>query len=143
MILSSLAVGAVWIVAPVTALLALPFVHIAPWLVDRTRLIRKRVAVTALLATLAPLALALVVLAIAFGMGPIALAWALALQFSGGAVGVVGGVVSTFLAGLFVGAAVLVLRGHAAGPGAFVTRGPLTYAGPGSLGGTQSVLDRR
>jgi hypothetical protein len=143
MILASLAVGAIWIVAPVTALLALPFVHLAPWLVDRTRFIRKRVAVTALLATLIPLALALVVLATAFGMGPFALTWALALQFSGGAVGVVGGVVTTFLAGLFVGASVLVLRGHATGPEQFVTRGPLSYAGPGSLGGTESVLDRR
>jgi hypothetical protein len=143
MLLAAVSVGAVWIVAPVTALLALPFVHAAPWLADRSRFIRKRVALTALLATLVPLLLALVVLAIAFGMGPFALVWALALQFSGGAVGVIGGVVVTLLAGLFVGAAVLVLRGSAAGPDEFVTRGPLSYAGPGSLGGIPSVLDRR
>jgi len=143
MLLASLAVGAIWVVAPVTALLALPFVQIAPWLADRTRLIQKRTAVIALLATLLPVVAALVVLAIAFGMGPLALLWAVVLQFSGGAVGVIGGVITTFLAGLFIGAAVLVLRGHAGGPNDFVTRGPITYAGPGSLGGTESMLDRR
>jgi hypothetical protein len=143
MLLASLAVGAIWVVAPVTALLALPFVQIAPWLADRTRLIRKRTAVIALLATLLPIGAALIVLAIAFGMGPLALLWAVVLQFSGGAVGVIGGVITTFLAGLFIGAAVLVLRGHAGGPNDFVTRGPITYAGPGSLGGTESMLDRR
>ncbi len=143
MLLSSLAVAAVWAVAPVTALLALPFVHIAPWLSDRTRLIRKRTAVAVLASTVAPVLVALVVLGMAFGMGPFALLWALALQFSGGAVGVIGGVLTTFLAGLYLGALVLVLRGHSAGPSDFVTRGPLSYAGPGSLGGTESVLDKR
>ena len=143
MLLASAAVAAVWIVAPVTALLALPFVHIAPWLADRTRFMSKRAAVAILLMTLVPLVVALVVLAIAFGMGPLAMVWALALQFSGGAVGIIGGVVTTFLAGLFVGALVLILRGHVAGPAEFVTRGPLSYAGPGSLGGTESMLDRR
>lgn len=143
LLLASVAVAGVWFVAPVTALLALPFVHIAPWLADRTRFMRKRAAVLILVATLVPLAVALVALTIAFGMGPLALVWALALQFSGGAVGIVGGVVTTFLAGLFVGALVLILRGHVAGPTDFVTRGPLSYAGPGSLGGTESMLDRR
>jgi hypothetical protein len=55
------------------------------------------------------------------------------------------------LAGLFAALGglirVLLTRGRvererASGGGAIKTRGPLTYAGPGSLGGTESALRR-
>ena len=133
----------VWLVNPVTALLILPFVHAAPWLVRADRSRTKRSAFVLLLLTLLPALAVIGSLAMAFGTGPIGITWLLTLQFAGGSVGILGGLLTTLFAALFAGTVAL-LAAAAEGPDIdFVTRGPVTYAGPGSLGGTASSLGRR
>ena len=52
---------------------------------------------------------------------------------------------ASLAAGLFVAAGILLLRSHLPAPKQrleITVRGPLSYAGPGSLGGTPSALRR-
>jgi hypothetical protein len=108
---------------------------------------RGRGAVAALLAGLVLPALAIAHLCLALDLGPHELAWGAAL---GAAAGLGSGTTLLF-AGLLAACAgvvrVLIARrrlGQASeGDGSNIrTRGPLSYAGPGSLGGTSSALRR-
>lgn len=136
-------VALAWLRNPYAAGLLIPAAHL--WLFAAAGW-RGRVAVVALAAGLAVPVLALVHLAGALDLGPHELVWGLALgAMTGSALG------STLLfAGLLAALAgvfrVLVARRRMGdgGRGAeqFRTRGPLSYAGPGSLGGTESALRR-
>ena len=80
------------------------------------------------------------------GMDPADALWFCLLLLAGGHAGPVVWVLWSLLAACFVLAARLAWRGRPAvvparPPGPPV-RGPLTYAGPGSLGGTESALRR-
>ncbi|MEI7889442.1 MAG: hypothetical protein WCI34_03940 [Actinomycetes bacterium] len=135
--------AAIWLVNPVSALLVVAFVHIAPWLVDPKRTTRRRSGLLLLTITVLPILWAMLSLMSSFGAGPLQFAWLVMLQFSGGAVGLLGGLMATLFAGLLSGVAVVLFRADQDTDFDFVTRGPLTYAGPGSLGGTESLLKRR
>jgi len=104
-------------------------------------------AVVAVLVGLAPIVLVAVYYCLALGLSPLELAWGAALAAGTGA-----GMWSTLLlAGVLAALAgtirVLFARGRLArdetpsGSG-IKTRGPVSYAGPGSLGGTESALRR-
>jgi hypothetical protein len=83
------------------------------------------------------------VYAFAFGVGPIAFVWGLLLAVAGGHLGPAAAVLWSLV--LACSAAVLVMfaRPRPGGPPREVTvRGPRSYAGPGSLGGTESALRR-
>jgi hypothetical protein len=90
--------------------------------------------------------LALVYLMLALRLGPHELAWGAALGAGSGA----GAGTTLLFAGLLAGAAgvlrVALARRrsgeHGSRAAEIRTRGPLTYAGPGSLGGTESALRR-
>jgi hypothetical protein len=104
-------------------------------------------AAAAVLVGLAPIALIAVHYGFALDLGPIDLAWGTALAAASGS-----GLWSTLLLGGVLAALagvarVLLARRRIAreeGPSgdAIRTRGPVTYAGPGSLGGTESALRR-
>jgi hypothetical protein len=136
---------ALWLVDPFAALLAVPAVHL--WLlavlVDPPPAPRVRVALIAGGLVL-PGLLALYQL-LALDANPVAGAWYLLLLLVGGQVGLPGAAVgAVFLATL---ASVVAISRRSAGVGAPPppppsTRGPLGYAGPGSLGGTDSALRR-
>ncbi len=144
LMLMGVAGGAViWLVNPVSALLVVGFVHIAPWLADPNRAIRRRHGFVLLALTVLPVLLALLSLMSSFGAGPIQFAWLIVLQLSGGSVGILGGLIATLFAGLVASLVVVLWRSNQDTDFDFVTRGPLTYAGPGSLGGTESLLGRR
>jgi hypothetical protein len=67
--------------------------------------------------------------------------YALMLVTGGGSIWNV--VLVSALAGSLTCVILVVLRGHATQPAPEITvRGPRTYAGPGSLGGTESALQR-
>jgi hypothetical protein len=93
------------------------------------------------------LALALLALPLALGLGPLGLAWGGALAAMTGA-----GLWSALLLAGVLAALVGVVRALFArrrlareqglGADAIRTRGPVGYAGPGSLGGTESALRR-
>lgn len=134
MLLLSLAAAVVWIQDPLTALLIVPFAHVGPWLLDPLRGPSRRLSLVALVVVLVPLAAVLAVLASDFATGPLGLGWMILLVFAGGSAGVGAGLATSLLVALFVSAVILVVRRPAPVDPVLTTRGPATYAGPGSLG---------
>ena len=138
----ALALGAVWVVNPFLALLLVPAGHL--WLlvaVGGPRL-RGVGAFAALSAGLVLPALLLLSYATTFDAGPVQGAWWALLLVAGGTVSVQAALAGCLLGGCLAGATVIVARrrGEARGPQQLATRGPASYAGPGSLGGTRSAL---
>jgi len=140
----------VWALNPFAALLLAPALH--AWLLAVTPDIRlPRWAGLVLLALgLVPAVVLGVHVARALGAGPLELAWQVLMWVAGGHLGVLGALVGILLAGCAVGVASVVVAPHddppaqdALSPERVASmRGPLTYAGPGSLGGTESALRR-
>jgi hypothetical protein len=148
-----LAIGAVvWVLNPYAALLVLPALHLWLLLVSpRTR--PTRAAALALVAlALVPLALLIAFYARELGVGPGGIAWEAVLLLAGGQVGVAAMVLWSLAFGCVAAATLLALtptdtddriddgtplriRGGWAGSKS-------SYAGPGSLGGTESALRR-
>ena len=109
------------------------------------RLPRAALIATTLLGLLAP------VLAIAYHVHDQAqslghAAWGVMVLVAGGFFGPLALLLACVLAGAFLAALLVAVRGgepRVAAPEPQITvRGPLTYAGPGSLGGTESALRR-
>ena len=142
-----LAIG-VWAFNPYTGLLLAPAVHL--WLLAAAPEIRLPRAVLAALVPLglAPFALVAVAYAAQFGLGPVELLWQAALLLVGGTVGPLGALAWSAVLACGLGALLVALRKPRAGPsapdgdGPVSIRGPLSYAGPGSLGGTDSAFRR-
>jgi hypothetical protein len=146
----ALAAGALalWLVDPFAALLAVPAVHL--WmlatLVDPPPSRRVRIGLVA--GGLVLPALLAVYQLFVLGLDPLAGAWYLLLLVLGGEVGIASVAVAALFTAVFGSVVAIVRRsGDAAGdvPGTPLspsTRGPLGYAGPGSLGGTDSALRR-
>ncbi len=154
-VLVLLAVGAIaWIVNPFTALLALPALHAwlalaAPdrWEIDERA--RRALAFALLAVGLAPLALLIGFYAHQLGLGAGEVAWMGVQLVAGGHVGLAAALVWSVAFGCAAAAAMLAASpprpalGERLHQGLEVTiRGPLSYAGPGSLGGTESALPR-
>jgi hypothetical protein len=145
----------VWAFNPVAALLLLPATHL--WLLvvspSRSEIGRRpsRLAALALVAlALLPLALLVSFYVDRLGLGPGGTAWSAILLLAGGHVGVLGALVWSVAFGCVASSAMLALRSSPEPPagsrmegrGEITIRGPLSYAGPGSLGGTESTLRR-
>ncbi len=137
---------ALWVVNPYAAALLVPAAHL--WLlVAAPEAPLPRAARIALVGVALLPALALsAILAGVLGTGPGGLAWWSVLALAGGQGGAVAWVLWSLAAASTALAALLALRsrpvaphGPPAGDGVRV-RGPLSYAGPGSLGGTESAL---
>jgi hypothetical protein len=136
---------ALWIANPYAAALVIPALHI--WLLvtaPETRP-RRRIAVALALAGALPAVLVALGYALTFGLGPFDLVWTGLLAVAGGAVGPAAALAWCGVLGTF--GSVLAITGRIAPapaePAAPVTvRGPRSYAGPGSLGGTESALRR-
>jgi hypothetical protein len=98
--------------------------------------------------SLLPFAMAALVLARQYGLGPLDSAWALLLAVAGAHVGPIAWLFWSLVAGCAIAAVVLAWRPvppppRVEDPGRRITvPGPLTYAGPGSLGSTESALRR-
>jgi hypothetical protein len=84
--------------------------------------------------------------ALALGLGPLGMAWLGVLVTAGGHVSPLAALFLSVLAGSFIGVVAVVRTRRRvvrdAGPEPIRTRGPIGYAGPGSLGGTESALKR-
>ena len=138
--------AALWVVNPYAAALLVPAAHL--WLlVAAPEAPLPRAARIALVgvALLPALALA-AILAGVLGTGPGGLAWWSVLALAGGQGGAVAWVLWSLAAASTALAVLLALRSRPVAPhgppaGDRVrVRGPLSYAGPGSLGGTESAL---
>jgi hypothetical protein len=133
-----------WIVNPFTAALIVLPLHV--WLLTLTSELAppRWFAITLLMLALVPFAGLLVLDSARLGLGPQALAWSALLLVAGGHVGLFSALGWSLALGCTVAAfAVAVRRTRAPEiPEPVTVRGPLTYAGPGSLGGTESALRR-
>jgi len=136
-----------WVLNPYAAMLLVPAAH--GWLLAAapgTRL-RGGLGVAALGLGLVPLLLVALHYAVALDLGPLEEAWLAVLLLAGGHVSVPAALAGALVLGcLTATASVLAARRRVtraapeeAGPR---TRGPVSYAGPGSLGGTESALRR-
>ncbi|HEY2632527.1 MAG TPA: M28 family peptidase [Solirubrobacteraceae bacterium] len=135
-----------WIFNPFACLLLVPALHL--WLVAADLRIRP-LALAALTASLVPLLLLLFVYASELGLGPVGLAESAVLVLAGGQVGLFGALLWSLAFGCMLGVLARALASADVEPTPLLpdlaeisTRGPLTYAGPGSLGGTESALRR-
>ncbi|HEX5780648.1 MAG TPA: M28 family peptidase [Solirubrobacteraceae bacterium] len=136
----------VWAANPYAAALLLPAAHL--WLfaaAPQTRLVGWA-GVAAIVAGLLPLAIVPLYYLRALGLDPLEFAWMMLLSAASGqlslAVAVVAGGLLACLAALLV---IMRTRRRVAAnaePEPLRTRGPVSYAGPGSLGGTESALRR-
>jgi hypothetical protein len=140
---------AVWLANPYTALLLGPAVHL--WLLLASPELRPRRlgSLALVLAAFVPLGLLIAFYVHQLGLGVGGIAWTGVLLVAGGHVGLSGAVLWSLSLGC--GAAALMLslasadrpgRPTAEDGGEVTIRGPLSYAGPGSLGGTESALRR-
>ncbi|HEY2637507.1 MAG TPA: hypothetical protein VGI54_08985, partial [Solirubrobacteraceae bacterium] len=142
--LGLVATGALWVVNPFAAALVAPALHV--WLLVTAPETRPRRSVAVGLAVAGALPAALVALGYAatFGLGPLDLARTGLLAVAGGAVAPLAALAWCAVLGAFgsVLAITVVARPDAEAVAPVTVRGPRTYAGPGSLGGTESALRR-
>lgn len=137
----------IWLENPFAAALLVPALHLWMWTVAPERRVGTPWAVLLFLAGLVPGALAAVYYAAALGLGAAPAAWNAVLMLAGGSVSVISAVLWSIVLGCVISLATMILR-IARQPRAdsddvpITVRGPLTYAGPGSLGGTRSALRR-
>jgi hypothetical protein len=139
--------AATWLVNPYAAALLVPAMH--AWLLILAPGVRLRrgVAIALLLVGLAPVAGLILADARSLGLGPVDSAWMAMLLVAGGHVGFATWLLWSLFAAVAIGVGAIALRPPAAPPSErhepdITVRGPLTYAGPGSLGGTESALRR-
>jgi hypothetical protein len=142
-----------WIGNPLTALLALPALHLWLLLADPDRLeigrsARRVVSVALVVLGVAPLLLLVLFYAHQLGLGAGDVAWMGVLALAGGQIGLVGAILWSAAFGCVAAAAMVAVDALSAPVGVpteeveVTIRGPRSYAGPGSLGGTESALRR-
>lgn len=140
-----------WLLNPFACLLLVPAAHL--WMaaveVRERRAPRARgAALLAILLGVLPLLLLLLLYARELGLGPIGMAESAVLMLAGGQVGILPALLwSAVLGCVFAGVLFALAPLTPAGPDSqewtpIATRGPNSYAGPGSLGGTESALRR-
>jgi hypothetical protein len=139
----------VWVLNPYATLLLVGALHLWAALADPELRPRRAAALALVALALVPLGLLIVFYSGELGAGPAVFAWEAVLLLAGGHVGVAAAACWSVACGCGVAAMLLALAplassaGSGNGTGAPVTiRGPLSYAGPGSLGGTESALRR-
>lgn len=133
-----------WVRNPYAAALLIAPVHL--WLLAAAsrapvpRLARVAIVVLALV----PAALAAAAVGRQLGYGAGDFAWTLVVLVAGGGIGPLSWLTWSVVAGCSVAAAALALRRDEPSDDAMevTVRGPVSYAGPGSLGGTESALRR-
>jgi hypothetical protein len=134
-----------WIANPYAAALLVPALHV--WLFALAPDLRMPRVLRLLAAALGLLPIVVVMLALArsLGLGVLDAAWELLLLTAGGHISIASLLLWSVVAGCGAGALLVAAAGEAPrGPGdvPITVRGPRSYAGPGSLGGTESALRR-
>jgi hypothetical protein len=136
---------ALWLTNPFAALLVIPALHLWLWIVAPDT---KPPAPAVIVMLLAGLALPLLIAAqyaVALGLSPLQAAWSWVLLLGGGGYGLLSAVEWSLFLGCAISVisiAISALREPRAEALPVTVRGPVTYAGPGSLGGTKSALRR-
>jgi Peptidase family M28 len=138
---------AMWLQNPFAAALLVPALHLWMWVVAPERRLRAPGAILLFGAGLVPGALAAVYYAAALGLGAAPAAWNAVLMIAGGSVSVTSAIEWSIVLGCAISLATMILwiaRQPRQDPAdlPITVRGPITYAGPGSLGGTRSAMRR-
>jgi hypothetical protein len=148
LVLLMLACG-IWLFNPYAALLIVPGLHLLLPIASPERRPPPLAGLALLALALAPLGLLVAFYTHQLGYGPGGLVWTATLLLAGGHTGVLAATVWSVAFGCAVAIALLALTPPADPLGLggdehseVTIRGPLTYAGPGSLGGTESALRR-
>jgi hypothetical protein len=136
-----------WVVNPFAAAFMVPAAHLWLALVAPELRLRRGVALVLVALSLVPFAVAALVLAGQYGLDPLGFVWALLLAVAGAHIGPVAWLFWSLVAGCALAAIVLAWRTRPPPPvevsePKITVRGPASYAGPGSLGGTESALRR-
>jgi hypothetical protein len=137
---------AIWVGNPFAAALIVPALHVWTWVVAPDVRLHASVWIALLIASLVPVALAATYYAVTFGLGPVDVAWTGTLLLAGGHLGALAALEWSVVLGCVVSVAVIAARttrqARSTEAPQVTVRGPVTYAGPGSLGGTESALRR-
>jgi hypothetical protein len=137
----------IWLGNPFAAALLVPALHLWMWIVAPERRPRAPGAVLLFVAGLVPGALAVAYYAAVLGLGAAPAAWNAVLMLAGGSVSVTSAIEWSIVLGCVISLAAMILR-IARQPRQdpadlpITVRGPITYAGPGSLGAIKSTLRR-
>ena len=135
----------VWLSNPFAAILLIPALHLWLWIIVPDVRVPVPVVVLLLAAGLALPVVIAIEYASTLGIGPLQALWSWVLLLAGGGVGVIAALEWGILAGCAISVFAIALRSaHEPGPEPIpvTIRGPVSYAGPGSLGGTESALRR-
>jgi hypothetical protein len=136
---------AIWLANPLAALLAVPALHLWLAAVSPDLRLNLPIRIGLLVLGLMPVAAVVIYYGVVLGYAPLELAWGAVLMLAGHAVGLLGVLEwSLFLGCGVVVTSVLLLASRQPRPeqAPVTVRGPVSYAGPGSLGGTESALRR-
>jgi hypothetical protein len=136
---------AIWLVNPFAAALVVPALHLWLWVVTPDVALSVPVVLVLLVAGLAPVALVVLYYTVTLGFGALDAAWSAVLLLAGGDIGLVAALEWSVVLGCVISVGLIALhsaRQERPKPAAVTVRGPVTYAGPGSLGGTKSALRR-
>jgi hypothetical protein len=144
-LVAAVATAVMWVVNPYAAALLIPALHI--WLFALAPELRMPRALRLFVVAVGVLPAAVVALALSrsLGLGAVDAAWELVLLTAGGHISPFSVLLWSVVAGCAVGALLVAAHGRAPADEdeiAITVRGPRTYAGPGSLGGTESALRR-
>jgi len=135
----------IWLENPYAAALMVVALHAWLWIVGPEERVRTPWAVALLLVGLVPGVLAALYYATVMGLGPAAAAWNAVLMLAGGDFGVTAALEWSIVLGCVVSLALMIIRmarqpRPAQEP--VTVGGPISYAGPGSLGATKPAIRR-
>jgi hypothetical protein len=135
----------IWLSNPFAAFLLVPALHLWLWAISPDMRVPVPLRLVLIAIGVAPAVLVVGYYANELGYGPINVVWEMVLLLAGHGVSIVAALEWSVVLGCFLSAltlALLAARGSRAVPVPVTVRGPITYAGPGSLGGTKSALRR-
>ncbi len=133
----------IWVGNPVAAALVVPALHLWMWIVDPEVPLPRAGVVALFLIGIAPPVLIVAYYAVALGLTPLGVAWNGLLLVAGGHIGVALAVEWSLLLACLASVIAIAVRAQRLPrpeQTPVTVRGPITYAGPGSLGGTESAL---
>ncbi len=135
----------IWLSNPFAAFLLVPALHLWLWAVSPDMRVPIPLRLVLIAIGIAPAVLVVGYYANELGYGPINVVWEMVLLLAGHGVSIVAALEWSVVLGCLLSALTLSLlaaRGSRTVPIPVTVRGPVTYAGPGSLGGTKSALRR-
>jgi type IV secretory pathway VirB3-like protein len=136
----------IWVHNPVAAALVVPALHLWMWIVDPDVPLPRAGVIAFIAVGLAAPILVVAYYASTLGLGPLDVVWNGLLVVAGGHIGVPVAVEWSLLLGCLASVVAIAVRGQRMDrpeQTPVTVRGPITYAGPGSLGGTDSALRAR